>query len=449
MTPSSERHSKIRVLAFASIGMPLAAVGLPMAVFIAPMYAEQLGLGTALVGLIFMSLRFWDMVTDPIMGWLVDTKPTRRGYVKHWILASVPVLMLATIFIYMPQGETVHPFYLVIWLTVFWVGYTMLQTPHQAWVPLITSEYDERSRFFMWREIIMTATLLALLIIPTVLSQTHGLDRREAVMVMGFILLALLPLTTAFATFVVPDVAPEPDKQRLTLSWSIVRVAFSNPAVVRIIFIEILVGLAISGSAATFLFAAKWGFGVVGMAPAILAAFFVSGFLAMPFWIWLSKRTEKHVALIAVCLWSLVTSLLYLPLSAYETGAYGLLVGAVITGAGYGTPFILVRSMMADVIEQAQVESGEVRAGLYYSIMTGAYKIGAALAIGIPYILLEWVVGFDAAGNNDPVVAQGVLYVFIGVPVIAYVLASIASRNYPLTRAVQAAAAAKLYRSKG
>ena len=43
--------------------MPLAAVGLPMAVFVAPMYAEQLGLGTTMVGLIFMILRFWDLGT--------------------------------------------------------------------------------------------------------------------------------------------------------------------------------------------------------------------------------------------------------------------------------------------------------------------------------------------------------------------------------------------------
>ena len=83
MSSASNRLPLPRVLAFASVGMPLAAVGLPMAVFVAPMYAEQLGLGTTMVGLIFMILRFWDLGTDPVMGWLVDTRPTKYGRIKH------------------------------------------------------------------------------------------------------------------------------------------------------------------------------------------------------------------------------------------------------------------------------------------------------------------------------------------------------------------------------
>ena len=147
-----------------------------------------------MVGLVFMILRFWDLGTDPVMGWLVDTRPTKRGRIKHWLVASVPVLMLGAFFMFMPMGDTVSPIYLVIWLIVLWLGFTMLQTPHQSWVPMITTVYDERSRLFMWREIISTLTLLALLIIPTLLAINYGIDRRGQVMVMGIILMVVLPL---------------------------------------------------------------------------------------------------------------------------------------------------------------------------------------------------------------------------------------------------------------
>ena len=89
MRSSSDRLPLPRVLAFASVGMPLSAIGLPMAVFVAPMYAEQLGLGTTMVGLVFMILRFWDLGTDPVMGWLVDSKPTKRGRIKHWLVEEL------------------------------------------------------------------------------------------------------------------------------------------------------------------------------------------------------------------------------------------------------------------------------------------------------------------------------------------------------------------------
>ncbi|MEL6858332.1 MAG: MFS transporter [Pseudomonadota bacterium] len=444
MSSSPDRLPLPRVLAFASVGMPLAAIGLPMAVFVAPMYADQLGLGTTTVGLVFMILRFWDLGTDPVMGWLVDTRPTKRGRIKHWLVASVPVLMLGAFFMFMPAGETVSPPYLVMWLIVLWLGFTMLQTPHQSWVPMITTVYDERSRMFMWREIVSTMTLLALLIIPTLLALNYGFDRRAQVMVMGVILMIALPATVALAVAFVPDPPPAEDASKMAFSWSAIKVAFQDPNMVRILMVEVLVGIAIAGTGGTFLFAAQWGFGVTGLAPVILMVFFIAGFAAMPLWVRLSERTEKHTIFMVTCIWSIVTYLVYLPLSAMGGGPVYLLIAAIVSGVGYGTPFILARSMVADVIESEQVKTGENRSGMYYSLMSGSYKTGASFAIGIPYILLGAWVGFDPSGENSPEVVRGLMLVFVGVPVVSYTLAAWVLRGYRLTRAEQQANAAKL-----
>jgi len=454
MSTASDRLPLPRVLAFASVGMPLAAIGLPMAVFVAPMYAEQLGLGTTMVGLIFMILRFWDLGTDPVMGWLVDTRPTKRGRIKHWLVGSVPILALGAFLMFMPMGETVSPGYLVIGLIILWLGFTMLQTPHQSWVPMITTAYDERSRLFMWREIVNTITLLTLLIIPTLLAIFYGIELRGQVLIMGVILLVVLPTTVTLAVLFVPDPPPKQDEPPMRFSWDAVKVAFQDPNMVRVLMVEVLVGIAIAGTGGTFLFAAQWGFGVEGYAPIVLMVFFVAGFAAMPFWIWLSKRTEKHFAFIATAVWSIGTYALYFPFSAL-TGQYPgedqelqravfLLIPAIISGLGYGTPFILARSMVADIIESEQAKTGENRSGMYYSLMSGAYKTGASFAIGIPYILLGAWVGFDASGDNGPDVVRGLMMVFVGVPVISYALAAIIMRNYKLTRKEQAANAEKL-----
>lgn len=424
--------------------MPLAAVGLPMAVFVAPMYAEQLGLGTTMVGLIFMCLRFWDLGTDPVMGWLVDTRPTKRGRIKHWLVASVPVLMLGGFLMFMPIGETVSPTYLVIGLAILWLGFTMLQTPHQSWVPMITTAYDERSRMFMWREVVSTLTLLTLLIVPTLLAINYGIERRGQVQVMGTILMIVLPLTVLLAVLFVPDPAPKTDEPKMGFSWDAMKAALQNPHMTRVLLVEILVGIAIAGTGGTFLFAAQWGFGVKGFAPVILMVFFIAGFAAMPLWVRLSERTEKHSVFMFTSIWSIATYLIYLPLSAMGGGAVYLLIAAIVSGLGYGTPFILARSMVADIIEAEQVKTGENRSGMYYSLMSGAYKTGASFAIGIPYILLGAWVGFDPSGENSPEVVRGLMYVFVGVPVVSYALAAYILRNYSLTRAEQKANAEKL-----
>lgn len=410
-----------------------------MAVFVAPMYADQLGLGTTMVGLIFMILRFWDLGTDPVMGWLVDSRPTKHGRIKHWLIGSVPILMLGAYFMFIPSGETVSPLYLVIWLSVMWLGFTMLQTPHQSWVPMITTAYDERSRMFMWREIVNTITLLTLLIVPTLLAIYYGIERRGQVQVMGVILLIVLPLTVLLAVLFVPDPAPKTDEKPMQFSWTAMKSALQNPNMFRVLMVEILIGIAIAGTGGTFLFAAQWGFGVTGYAPVILMVFFIAGFGAMPLWVKLSQRTEKHSVFMITCIWSIVTYLVYLPLSAMGGGVYYLLFAAIVSGIGYGTPFILVRSMVADIIEAEQAKTGENRSGMYYSFMSGAYKTGASFAIGIPYILLGAWVGFDPSGENSPEVVRGLMLVFVGVPVASYTLAALILRNYRLTRAEQKA----------
>ncbi len=419
-----------------------------MAVFVAPMYADQLGLGTTMVGLIFMILRFWDLGTDPVMGWLVDSRPTKHGRIKHWLIGSVPVLMLGAFFMFMPVGETVSPFYLVIWLSVLWLGFTMLQTPHQSWVPMITTAYDERSRMFMWREIVNTITLLTLLIVPTLLAIYYGIERRGQVQVMGIILLIVLPLTVLLAVLFVPDPAPKRDEKPMRFSWAAMKAALHNPNMVRVLMVEILVGIAIAGTGGTFLFAAQWGFGVTGYAPVILMVFFIAGFGAMPLWVKLSERTEKHSVFMITCIWSIATYLVYLPLSAMGGGVTYLLIAAIVSGLGYGTPFILVRSMVADIIEAEQAKTGENRSGMYYSFMSGAYKTGASFAIGIPYILLGAWVGFDPSGENSPEVVRGLMLVFVGVPVVSYALAALILRNYRLTRTEQKANAAVIAEQK-
>ena len=100
--------------------------------------------------------------------------------------------------------------------------------------------------------------------------------------------------------------------------------------------------------------------------------------------------------------------------------------------------------MVADIIEAEQSQTGENRSGMYYSLMSGAYKTGASFAIGIPYILLGAWVGFDPSGTNSPDVVRGLMLVFVGVPVVSYALAAIVLRNYKLTRAIQQENAAKL-----
>ncbi len=425
-----------QVLAFASIGVPLAAIGLPFAVYMPRFYAGEMGLGLEVTGAVFMALRFWDIVTDPIMGYLVDRHPSPYGQIKHWLALSVPVLILAAIFLYMPGDGPVGPLYLVGWLIVLYTGFTLLQTPHQAWVPMLAHSYDERSRLFQWREIIQIAALLSLLVLPDLAARFGGFDRAGQIMIMGVILIIALPVSIGLATAFVPDQLRPASQGKADFSFAGLKAALNNGPLWRVLTIEVCIGIAIASTAATYLFAAEWGFGVTDGASAILMLFFIAGFCAIPFWMWMARRFQKHLAVSGLCLFSSLAFLSYIPLSQIG-GFAALMVGALLSGLSYGSPLILARSMMADLVEREWARSRENRAGIYYALMTSAYKTGASVAVGVPFILLGLVAGFDPVGDNDAQAVQRLMMIFVGVPATAFLMAAVLAWGYPVTREMQ------------
>jgi len=82
------RPSAGTLIAFASLGVPLAAVFLPLGVYLPPFYAQTLGLGLGTVGLVFMLSRLWNALCDPLIGILSDHTRSRFGRRKPWIAAG-------------------------------------------------------------------------------------------------------------------------------------------------------------------------------------------------------------------------------------------------------------------------------------------------------------------------------------------------------------------------
>ena len=99
---------------------------MPIAVYLPPFYGESMGLSLTTVGLIFTLARIWDVVTDPVMGAIIDRFDTRWGRRKHWIAIALPLLMVSVWMVFMPNPDRVSPAYLGFWLLLLYVGYTMM-----------------------------------------------------------------------------------------------------------------------------------------------------------------------------------------------------------------------------------------------------------------------------------------------------------------------------------
>lgn len=371
------------------------------------------------------------MITDPIMGIVVDRYDTRWGRRKHWIALSIPILLLAVYMVFMPNREQVTGAYLLFWLIVLYVGYTMLAIAHQSWGAELSHTYDERSRLFGWREVFVIAGMTIVLALPAGLELTGFNDQASKVASMGWFCLILFPV------LVLPTLIMVPDSHTSTQShvpWAdAMRILINNSLMWRLLLADLASGFGTAVSGALYIFVASAYFKLPEQASIALLFYFLTSFLAMPMWLNLAYRVGKDTALKIALVYAVVINLGLLLVA--EEGNVAVLWGFTIAfGVAFGAAPTLLRSMMADLTDEDTLRTGQQRAGLFFALLTTTNKLGAALAVGASFAILEVVFDFVPGGDNAQSALDGLLVTYAVGTAGGLFIAFIALLGYPLNK---------------
>ena len=97
---------------------------------------------------------------------------------------------------------------------------------------------------------------------------------------------------------------------------------------------------------------------------------------------------------------------------------------------------MLPRAMVADISDEVLLETGIDSTGILYALLTGVYKVGQAVAIGVVFTSLD-LIGYDvSAGRENAQSALVGLTIVYGVVPAALASISMALMiGYPLTAA--------------
>ena len=417
--------------AYSGITIPMAAMGMPIAVYLPRFYSEGMGLSLLTVGTVFFIARIWDVVTDPIMGVMIDKFDSRWGRRKHWIALSIPILLLSVWMVFMPNPENVSGLYLMFWLILLYVGYTMLAISHQSWGVELSKSYDDRSRLFGWREIFVIGGMAVVLAIPAAMELSGHSDQANKVASMGWFCLILFPLLAIPTLLWVPD---SHNKPGVTIPWQeAFKVLLANRLMWRLLIADLAAGFGIGVSGALYIFIATAYFELAEHASIALLFYFVTGFLAMPLWLKLAYAVGKDNAMKVALLYMTAINLALLPLA--ESGNVAVLWGfTILFGAGFGAPPTLIRSMMADISDEDELKTGQQRPGLFFALLTTTNKLGAAFAVGASFTILELAFNFVPGGDNDPVALQGLLVTYSVGTALGLFCAFLPLIAYPLNK---------------
>ena len=413
------------------VALPIGAMAMPIAIYLPPLYSGSLGLTLATVGMIFTLARVWDLVTDPIMGIVIDRYGSRWGQYKHWVALAIPMVMLAIYKIFIPNPADVTAVYLGFWMLVLYLGYTMLSIAHNSWGSFLANDYDERSRLFGWREIFIIIGMVLVLAIPATMDFFGQSGTPDKVAGMGLFCLILFPLTVIPTLVAVPDKVA---KRKEALGWrDMVALLRSNPLLWRLLTADFTTSFAMSATAALYIFFATYVFELQNHASLALLLYFVAGFLAMPVWLKFAYRMGKVGAIkLAVGYTMVLQGGLFF---VTEPGNVALFWSyTFLAGLAFGAGPTLLHSMMADLTDIDELKTGQKRAGMYFALLATINKLGGAVAVGVTLTAADKLFNFTPGAANSQTAIDGLLLIFCFAPAAALALTYLPLYRYPLTK---------------
>lgn len=440
---SYQRLSNWKLVFFSSPAIPIASLGLPLTVFLPQYYEGSMGLSLATVGTVFLLARLWDVITDPMMGVLSDRFPTRWGRRRHWIVMSVPILLLSGYMIYFPSGE-VTAFYLFGWLFVLYVGWTMLTLSHMSWGAELDMDYHERSRIQGFREGFLVAGT-PLIMIAAILSVSPEaakvVQSEQSIQAIGIFFLVLLPIAVALAVSQVGEPFKHDLKVREPSSeglWQTIIAGIKplrrNRALLLLVTCDFFSGFSGAALGTLYLYEVEFVWQLGDLKYALLLVYFVAGVLFVPVILKLAKVLGKAKAACCAAVFNVVLTPFILLLPPGVTWIY--VIALIIMGVNVGSMAVLYRGMMGDVGDVDELETGERRTGLFFSMLTLSQKIGAAMAVGVMFWILDSV-GFSSKGDNTETALTGLALLFVFVPVACNLIVAFFMWRFPIDKARQ------------
>lgn len=436
---TSPELSASRLIRFSAIAVPVSAATLPVGVYLPAIFARDFGIPLATLGLIFLIGRLWDALSDPLVGTLSDRTRSRFGRRKPWIAAGALIFALSSVLLFFPVAR-VTPAYLAVVLFFFYLGWTAMQIPFFAWSGEISGQYHQRTRIAGYQSAIAALALFLTLVLPTIADQIRPGDGRLQLTMMG----ALVLVTIIPAVFATLTAFPEPEaatgREQLSLRQALGAV-FGNALLLRVLASDFAVTLAQSTRSALIVFFVSFYMGRPDWATGLFLFQFVFGIFAAPLWMRIGLRFGKHQTAVAG---EVAQVAINLGLLFVTPDRFGLLLALTLAqGLAQGSGNLMLRAIVADVADKHQLETGENRAGLYYSVFSLAGKSASAAAIGIALPLVA-LLGFDPKGQNSADVLDSLLLVFALGPALAHALSALLIARFPLSESTHSEIRRKL-----
>ncbi|APB34270.1 Na+/melibiose symporter and related transporters [Gloeomargarita lithophora Alchichica-D10] len=431
-------------------------------------FTNVAGLNPGIAGTVLLIGKAWDAVNDPMIGLLSDRTQNPWGRRLPWLFWGAIPFGLSFFFLWLvpqfspdpAQNQTLLFWYYVLVAIAVNTFYTVVNLPYTALTAELTQDYDERTSLNSFRFGFSISGSILSLILALVIFQLIPNDPLRQYLVLGGVgaVIITLPLYWCVGGIRRRAIQMEQTRRETTNSAMIpigeqLQIAFRNRPFLFVIGIYLCSWLAVQNTVAIIPYFVKNWMGLSDQAfTQVVLAVQVTALVMLFVWARLSAALgKKMVYFLGMLAWIGAQTGLFFLQPGQTTLLFGL---AVVAGVGVATAYLIPWSMIPDVIELDELETGQRREGIFYALMVFLQKIGLAIGLFLVGQALE-VSGFikTVAGQPEPIQPAAALWairVMIGpLPTLVLILGLVFAYFYPITREKHAEILLQLAERKG
>jgi GPH family glycoside/pentoside/hexuronide:cation symporter len=436
-------------------------------------YINAMGLRPEIIGLARSIPRALDLLTDPVLGHLSDNTRSRWGRRRPWMAVGAVIAALIAVLMWFP------PMHAATWVTtvfvagmmvvLFTLGYSMFTIPYIAQGYELSTDYNERTHIFQWRQYAWSATgFLTPWLIPLCL----WLEGDNANITRGAVgihwvslgVAALILLTAAAPIFGLRESGRHVAEKK-TRFFDAIKFTLKNRAFWPLLTGNFLVkcGMAVTGCFFYYVMVYHVSGGDNKAGTAKLAIFFnsinLSTMVAMALMVRFTDRIGKKPAILLLMVLSSLTyasvwftlrpqtapwvlnvagslkSLWSFSLWQYAAEIWPALVTGVCIGIFTNSMPMIMNSMLADVCDVDELACGQQRQAFYGAVFVTCDKAAMALTMLVQGFLVA-ASGYSAKlAVQAPETISFWMKALLYTQPVGFLLGFVCILFYPITRA--------------
>jgi sugar (glycoside-pentoside-hexuronide) transporter len=391
------------------------------------------GLRPELAGAVQLIGRTIDAFADPAMGRFSDRCRWRWGRRRpFFLLGAIPFgAGFALLWLHLPQTSqlALFAYYTTVYVLMS-LSMTVLAVPYLALQPEMALGYDARTSLNGWRNAGSILGVFAAIAVRPVANAFGG--GPEGFAAAGALYGAIVAAPW-LAIYAVTWERPDFQAREASLPFLAgVRLAARHANFRRLVGLFLLGRVAMDLVGAMLILYFTIWLGRSKDFEITMGLFFVVVLLALPVWVRLAERMEKSTVFAIGALWW-AAALAGIVFVTPDWPRWMVIGGAVIGAAGYAVMDLMPWSMLGEVVDEDDVETGERREGTYYGLFMFVRKLAGTLAVWLALTLLG-ALGYEADRPANDATLTAVRWLTSIVPAGFLVLAAWLARGYPLTR---------------